>query len=137
MSRLPLALSALVLAVSVLVPDEVRAEDPLDSVDGTEGWDNIDTSAVDEAAAWRKWRFDLRRWEAGRARLEAERARMTELRRRVRGDAGTEVPPAADQGDESHQARVDGARRSEQAGQPDRRDSEGQAMDDERPWSRR
>jgi hypothetical protein len=113
---------------------DALAEDPLDTVDGTEGWGEIDTSAVDAAAAWRAWRRDLRRWEAGRARLARERVRME----RVRGEGGEEEPPVEDPADAAaHQARVDAARRTARSGGPDQRDSTGQVIDDERPWRRR
>lgn len=132
----PAAAVALCALASVLaLPASARAEDPLDSVDGTEGWEEIDTSAVDVADAWSNWRRDLRRWEAGRVRLAAERERMARLARDGRGD---EPPPPEDASDpEAHQARIDAARRTARAGGPDRRDGSGQTVDDERPWRRR
>jgi len=118
----------------LLLTGSARGEDPLDQVDGTEGWQDIDTSAVDDATAWRAWQRDLRRWEAGRARLARERARMEQ----VRGEGGEQEPPPENPADASaHQARVDAARRTTRAGGPDRRDPEGQVIDDERPWRRR
>jgi hypothetical protein len=121
-------------AAALLLAAPAHAEDPLDSVDGTDGWDEIDTSAVDAAAAWGAWRRDLRRWEAGRARLAAERVRQA----RLRGDADEQPPPPEAPADpESHQARIDAARRAARAGGADRRDESGQVIDDERPWRRR
>ncbi len=114
-----------------------EAEDPLDNLDGTEGWDEIDTSAVDEASAWRTWYVDLRRWEAGRARLEAERAHMRRARART-GETADRPPEAAELPDDvDWQSQVDAARRTATTGGPDRRDEHGQTIDDERPWSRR
>lgn len=109
-------------------------EDPLDSVDGTEGWDEFDTSSVDESHAWLQWRFDLSRWEAGRTRLESERARMDHYGQRSGED---QLLDEVDESDQDLQARIDAARRTIQAGGVDERDAEGQSLDDERPWSRR
>lgn len=111
-------------------------DDPLDRVDGTESWDDIDTSSVDESRAWRQWRHDLRRWEAGRVRLESERARMAHYGQRHGGEETLEEEDASDS-DQDLQARIDAARRTRQAGGEDERDGEGQTIDDERPWSRR
>lgn len=117
-------------------PATALAEDPLDSADGTEAWDEIDTSAVDEAAAWQSWRADLRRWEAGRVRLDAEQARSSQLRA-----GGGSPPPDGDspdaQRDVDPQERIEAARRESRSGGPDQRDDDGQVLDDERPWSRR
>lgn len=115
------------------------ADDPLDNLDGTEGWEDLDTSAVDESSAWKRWRIDLRRWEAARSRLETERAKMSRLRRdrghENDGDELVEQPPNGE--GEDLQARIDAARRTAQAGGEQRRDSSGQAIDDERPWSQK
>lgn len=128
--------SLMMILTLLLAPSIVGADDPLDRIDGTEGWDDIDTSAVDEEAAWRQWREDLARWEAGRARLAAERARMAELREQLGHEsdvAVAEIPPE----EQDHQARIDAARQTTRAGGPTERDADGQAIDDERPWSRR
>lgn len=135
--RLARTLIGLVAFQATTWATPAMADDPLDGVDGTEGWEDIDTSAVDEATAWRRWRADLRRWEAGQSRIEAERERMARLRER-RGHEGDDptTPPEVAEGADP-QARIDAARRSSRSGGPDRRDSQGQTLDDERPWSRR
>lgn len=127
---------ALFIGALLLGPALARAEDPLDSIDGTEGWSDIDTSSVDESEAWQHWQRDLARWEAGRARIEAERARMAEIRRRAGAEEETVAESLPPEGTD-HQSRIDGARRMTGTGQPTRRDGDGQAIDDERPWSRR
>jgi hypothetical protein len=117
-------------------PNTSYGDDPLDTVDGTESWNDIDTSSVDEVRAWRQWRLDLRRWEAGRVRLESERARMEHYRRRQGGEESLDDVGAETSG-EDLQARIDAARRTSEAGGEAERDEEGQSVDDERPWSRR
>jgi len=116
--------------------ENIRADDPLDQVDGTEGWNEIDTSSVDESSAWQTWRLDLRRWEAGRARIEAERVSMSRAQRRdepvpLETDTGQVDTSEAD-----WQTQIDDARRHRQDGE-DIRDNDGQTLDEERPWSRR
>jgi hypothetical protein len=130
-----LAILCVLVAVTA-TPHSTFGEDPLDRVDGTEDWDEIDTSSVDEARAWRQWRFDLSRWEAGRVRFDNERARMEHYHQRHgRGETLEEIAP--DTSGQDHQARIDAARRVRQSGGADERDEEGQVIEDERPWSRR
>lgn len=131
MTRLAIMVT-LVLATAAPYPS--FGEDPLDSVDGTEGWDSIDTSSVDEVQAWRQWRFDLRRWEAGCVRLGAERSRMEHYLQRTGGEQMLEE---VDDSGRDLQARIDAARRTSEAGGVNEQDEEGQTNDDERPWSRR
>lgn len=131
------ALYLLSILSVILVGGDAAAEDPLDGMDGTEGWGEIDTSSVDENAAWRQWRFDLRRWAAGRARMDAEREIMRHAHGQVGGTSEPDAPPSEIMDERSWQAHVDAARASTQVGSPERRDAQGQSIDDERPWSRR
>lgn len=129
----------LIFAAIVLLtasPSATFGDDPLDSVDGTEGWEGIDTSSVDEDQAWRRWNVDLRRWEAGRIRIESERAHMNRYQQRSGREQILEEDAIPVEG-EDLQTRIDGARRIIQSGGEDTRDDEGQSNDDERPWSRR
>lgn len=127
-------LAGAALALWLAAPSAARAEDPLDTVDGTEGWGEIDTSAVDEAGAWSAWRRDLARWEAGRARLAVERRRMAQI---DPAGAPEEPPPPPPADPAAQQARIEAARQRARAGAPDTRDERGQTVDDERPWRRR
>jgi len=121
------------LASTLAWPTAARAEDPLDTIDGTEEWEIRAATAADQSRAWGAWRSELRRWEAGVPRHRAEKLRMREL---VPEPAGSDAEAAAAPSQGDLQERIEAARRLAQAGAPDERDASGQVVDEERPDGR-
>ena len=108
------------------------ADDPLSNINGTEGWNNINSSGIEEEDLWNELLKLFRRTEFLNAILSYER---TIMNRWAVNSESSEMAPSQET-PEQRQIRIDTMRNLERL-EVEIRDNRGQVIDSETPWDKK